>query len=125
MTKRIKNLLKDKLTIIAILITLSIAIISLIKLGKVPIQITHIDKLEHVFAYFVLSLVWLLALKATKINKYIIIFCCFLYGIIIEALQITVTSYRSGEILDIIANSTGILIAFIIYNYFFKKKKAI
>ncbi|MDO6674161.1 VanZ family protein [Tenacibaculum sp. 1_MG-2023] len=126
MLKHIKNLLKHKLIIIiAILITISIAIISLIKLGKAPIQINHLDKLEHAFAYFVLSLVWLLALRTTKINKYIIVFCCFFYGIIIETLQVTTTSYRSGEILDILANTTGILIAFIVYNSFFKKNKAI
>ncbi|WP_440068761.1 VanZ family protein [Tenacibaculum discolor] len=126
MPKHIKNLLKDKLIIIiAILITISIAIISLIKLGKAPIHINHIDKLEHTFAYFVLSLVWLVALRTTKINKYIIVFCCFFYGIIIEVLQATTTSYRSGEILDIMANTTGILIAFIVYNSFFKKNKAI
>ncbi|WP_262706946.1 VanZ family protein [Tenacibaculum singaporense] len=125
MLKHIKNLLKDKLIIIAILISLSIAIISLVKIEKAPIQISHIDKLEHAFAYFVLSLVWLLALKTTKINKYIIVFCCFFYGIIIEVLQVTTTSYRSGEILDIMANTTGILIAFIVYNSFFKKNKAI
>lgn len=123
MLKHIKNLLKDKLTIIAILITLSIAIISLVKIEKAPIQINQIDKLEHTFAYFVLSLVWLLALKTTKINKYITVFCCFFYGIIIEVLQVTTTSYRSGEVLDIMANTTGILIAFIVYNFFLRKIK--
>jgi len=121
----IKNLLKDKLKTIAILITLGIAILSLIKLGKSPIQINHLDKVKHAFAYFTLSFVWLIAFKATKTNRYLIVFCCFFYGIIIEALQVTITSHRSGEILDVIANTTGILIAFIIYNSFFKKNEAI
>ncbi len=125
MLSNIKTLLKDKLTIIAILITIGIAMVSLIRLEKVSMQINHLDKIEHAFAYFVLSFVWLIALKATKTNKYLIAFCCFLYGIIIEALQITTTSYRSGEILDVIANTTGILIALVIYNVFFKKNKAI
>ncbi len=125
MLNSIKNLLKDKLTIIAILITLGIAIVSLLKLGKPPIQINHIDKVEHALAYFVLTLVWLLALRKTTISKYVIVFCCFFYGIIIEALQVTTTSHRSGEILDVIANTMGILIAFIIYTSFFKKNKAI
>ncbi|CAM1345872.1 VanZ family protein [Tenacibaculum crassostreae] len=125
MLNNIKNLLKDKVTIIAILTTIGIAIISLIKLGKAPIQINNIDKVEHALAYFILTFVWLVALRRTKISKLLIVFCCFLYGIIIEALQVTITSYRSGEILDVIANTTGILIAFIIYNSFFKKNKAI
>ena len=125
MLNNIKNLLKDKLTIIAILTTIGIAIVSLIKLGKAPIQINNIDKVEHALAYFILTFVWLVALRRTKISKLLIVFCCFLYGIIIEALQVTITSYRSGEILDVIANTTGILIAFIVYNSFFKKNKAI
>ncbi|WGH74423.1 VanZ family protein [Tenacibaculum tangerinum] len=118
-------MLKDKLIIIAILITIGIAIISLVKLGKSPIEINHIDKLEHAFAYFVLTLVWLLALKRTKISTYAIVFCCFFYGTIIEVLQVTITSYRFGEFLDVLANSVGVLIAFIIYSSFFKKNKAI
>ncbi|WP_428743645.1 VanZ family protein [Tenacibaculum sp.] len=125
MLKNIKNLLKDKLIILAILISISIAIVSLIKLGKAPVKINHIDKLEHAFAYFVLTIIWLRALITTKINKYFIVFCCFFYGIIIEVLQVTITTYRSGELLDAVANSMGILVALITYNSFFKKNKAI
>ncbi|MGB1042949.1 MAG: VanZ family protein [Tenacibaculum sp.] len=125
MLKRIKSLLKDNLNIIAILLTVSIAILSLIKIGKQPIQINGLDKIEHAIAYFVLTFIWLLALQKSKINVKLIILCCFLYGIIIEALQVTATSYRSGEILDVVANTTGILIAYIFYISFFKKNEAI
>ena len=54
---RIKNLLKDNIKIkaIAILITISIAILSLIKIGPQPIQINNLDKYEHALAYFVLT----------------------------------------------------------------------
>lgn len=125
MLKRIKSLLKDNLNIIAILLTISIAILSLIKVGKQPIQINGLDKIEHAIAYFVLTFIWLLALQKSKINVKLIVLCCFLYGIIIEALQVTATSYRSGEILDVVANTTGILIAYIFYISFFKKNEAI
>ncbi|WP_272150529.1 VanZ family protein [Tenacibaculum aiptasiae] len=125
MLKIIKNLLKDNFITIAIFVTTSIAILSLIKIGPQPIQINNLDKYEHLIAYFVLSFFWLLALRKTKINDLIIVFACVLYGIIIEALQVTMTSYRSGDVLDIIANTTGILIAYIIYFLFFKKNEAI
>jgi VanZ family protein len=120
---RIKNLLKDNIKIkaIAILITVSIAILSLIKIGPQPIQINNLDKYEHALAYFVLSFFWLMVFRTTKINKLIVVFCCFFYGIIIETLQVTATSYRSGDILDIAANTTGILIAYIIYFLFLRK----
>ena len=125
MQKRIKNLLKDNIKRIAILITVSIAILSLIKIDIQQPQINNLDKYEHAFAYFVLSFVWLLAFKKSKINKLTIVFCCFFFGIIIEALQVTMTSYRSGEYLDIVANTTGILIAYITYSLFFEKNVAI
>ncbi|WP_408648493.1 VanZ family protein [Tenacibaculum pacificus] len=123
MLKGIKSLLKDNLTKIAILITISIAILSLIKIGKQPaiIQINHLDKYEHAFAYFVLCFVWLLAYSKTKNNSFIVVFCCVFYGIIIEALQVTITTYRSGDVLDIVANTTGILIAYITYFLFLEK----
>ncbi len=121
MLKRIKNLLKDNLVGIAILIAISIAILSLINIGKQPIQINNLDKYEHALAYFVLTLICLLAFKKTKINEFSIVFCCFIYGIIIEALQVTVTTYRSGDVLDIVANTTGILIAYIVYLLFLRK----
>ncbi|WP_220455464.1 VanZ family protein [Tenacibaculum pelagium] len=95
------------------------------KVGKQPIQINGLDKIEHAIAYFVLTFAWLLALRKSKINAKLIVLCCFLYGIIIEALQVTTTSYRLGEILDVVANTTGILIAYICYLSFFKKNEAI
>lgn len=120
---RIKSLLKDniKIIVIAILITVSIAILSLIKIGPQPIQINNLDKYEHAFAYFILSFIWLLAFRKTKINKLVVVFCCFFYGIIIETLQVTATSYRTGDVLDVVANTTGILIAYIIYFLFLRK----
>ncbi|MCG8734445.1 hypothetical protein G1K90_10730 [Tenacibaculum finnmarkense] len=118
-----KSLLKDNLTIIAILISIGIAILSLIKIGNPPaiIQIKNLDKYEHAFAYFVLCFVWLIAFDKTKINKVIIVFCCLFYGIIIEGLQVTITTYRSGDVLDIVANTTGILIAYMMYFLFLRK----
>lgn len=125
MLKRIKGLLKDNLILIAMLITISIAILSLIRIGKQPIQINNLDKYEHAFAYFVLSFIWLLAFSKTKVNDFFVVFCCFFFGIIIETLQVTITTYRSGDVLDIVANTTGILIAYIIYFLFFKKSVVI
>ncbi|CAM1356437.1 VanZ family protein [Tenacibaculum halocynthiae] len=123
----IKNLFKDKKNriIIAIFITISIAILSLIKLGKQPISISNIDKIEHSIAYFFLTFSWLLALVKTKYQIYIVSICCLIYGIIIEALQATITIYRTGDYYDVIANSVGVLLAFILFSVFFYKKDTI
>ncbi|WP_418653610.1 VanZ family protein [Tenacibaculum soleae] len=125
MLKHIKNLLSHNLIRIAILITIGIAFFSLIKIENQQIQIKNIDKLKHLIAYFILTFIWLLAFKKTKTSKLFIAFCCFFFGIIIEALQVTITTHRSGELLDIVANTMGILIAYIIYFLFFKKNVAI
>ena len=125
MLKLIKNLLKDNILLIAILITVGIAILSLIKIGTQPIKINNLDKYEHALAYFVLSFLWLLALKRTKIKSFLVVVFCFFYGIIIEALQVTTTTYRSGDIWDVVANTTGILIAYIVFILFFRKNEAI
>ncbi|WP_299106376.1 VanZ family protein [uncultured Tenacibaculum sp.] len=123
MQKDIKKLFKDNSIIIAIGVTISIAILSLAKLGKypLPISFSNIDKIEHAIAYFFLTLFWLLALK-NKVSIAIIVLCCFAYGIIIEVLQGVLTTYRFAEYYDILANTIGILIAFIFFRVFIVKK---
>ena len=63
-----KVLLKGKLTIIAIAVSVGILCLSLMKITVYePIDLQHIDKLQHSLAYFILSTSWLFALqKKTK-----------------------------------------------------------
>ena len=127
MPKLIKTLFKDRKIkiIIAMLITISIAILSLIKLGKQPISFNHIDKVEHSIAYFSLTLSWLLALAKKNYHIYLIIGFCVTYGIIIEVLQASTTVYRTGDYYDAIANVVGVFIAFAVFRTFFYKKVTI
>ncbi|WP_255362812.1 VanZ family protein [Tenacibaculum sp. MAR_2009_124] len=106
---------------IAVFITMSIAILCLIKLDTPPVNVKHIDKLEHITAYFFLTLFWLLAFRK-KSNAFIVLLLCFFYGIIIEVLQATLTTYRSGDYYDIIANVIGVFLAFTVFRVFFYKK---
>ncbi len=128
MLKHIKTLLKDKAIYIAIFITITITYLSLIKVGEAPIKLAHLDKIEHAIAYFTLTLSWFFAVKkrgkSNRIFK-IIIVLCVIYGIIIEVLQATITSYRTGDYLDILANSIGVLLAAILFKTIFEKKQAI
>lgn len=122
MLKLTKNLLRDKKLLFAVAIAILILYLSLMKMPKYNISISNIDKWQHSFAYTVLSLSWLFALQ--KFNKnYLIIISCISFGIIIEILQETVTSYRTGDFLDIIANSVGVLLGLLIFSIFFKKKE--
>jgi VanZ family protein len=122
MPQRMKNLLKNKILIIAIFVTVCILYLSLIKMPEYNVAIRHLDKLQHCFAYLVLTFFWLFAFYK-KERKHLIIFCCILFGILIEVLQYTITNYRTGDYLDVIANSSGVLFGSFVFNQVFKKKQ--
>ena len=125
MLQRIKILLERNALLIALLITLLIAALSL---GKVPdlklgFQVKSGDKYLHFMAYFVLASAWLFALKdkLTKgVFKIFVPLALIFYGIILEGLQSGLTSYRTGDLYDAIANTIGVLGAFILSNRLLK-----
>ena len=130
MLVRIKNLLVKSALYIAILCTLTIAVLSLIKIptDELNIPVPSSDKISHGIAYFFLTLSWLYSMLdraafQSKI-KYVIA-SCFIYGIIIELLQTTITSYRTASYLDIVANSIGIALAVFVFHVFEKKIRLI
>ncbi|CAM1341797.1 conserved membrane hypothetical protein [Tenacibaculum amylolyticum] len=122
MLKLIKSLLKDKAIYIAISITIIIAILSLIKVGSQPIYIKYLDKIEHTTAYFVLTFFWLLAFFKKEKIRTIIIVLSISYGILLEVLQGTITTYRTFDYVDMIANTLGVLIAFLVFKIIEKKQ---
>ena len=124
MLKNIISLLQDKALYVAILFTIIIATLSFIEMPKVGISVPTSDKLSHLIAYFFLTLAWLYSIIKqpyfrSKV-KYVVL-GCFIYGIIIEVLQGAITTYRTASYLDVLANSTGILLAFLAF-YLFEKK---
>lgn len=125
----IKVLFKGrKVLFIAVSITLIIAFLSLIKLNGTSVKINHIDKLEHAIAYAFLALGWLLYFKESFSNKklkYIIALGCVFYGIVIEVLQTTLTTYRTASLLDILANMFGVFVALLVFSSIYKKIHAI
>jgi VanZ family protein len=123
MLKHIKNLLKDKLILLAIAITIVVLGLSLIKMPDTGVSIINIDKVYHGFAYFTLTIVWLLSFYKVPQKKHLITLSCIIFGIIIEVLQKVLTDYRTGEILDVFANSLGSLLALFVFSMIFKKKQ--
>jgi VanZ family protein len=125
---RIKNLLVHNALYIAILFTVIIAILSFIKMPAKGLEVGPSDKVSHLIAYFSLTLAWLYTMikneKWFAQLKYAIL-GCFIYGIIIEVLQSTFTSYRTASYLDILANSIGIVLAVLAFHLFEKKIRLI
>jgi VanZ family protein len=111
---------------IAVILTIVITTGSLISYNRNPVIATHIsDKSVHVFGYFLLTLSWLLTykFKAKQLKFNVLIsLIVFVYGIIIEALQGTLTNNRQLDFYDIFANLIGIIVAFVFFNIVFQKK---
>ncbi len=122
MQKPMKSLLKDKTLLIALFITLSILYLSLIKVPKHNVPISHLDKWQHGLAYFTLTFFWLFTFYK-KNKKYPVVVSCILFGILIEVLQYAITDYRTGDYLDVLANSGGVVFSAFIFNLVFKKNR--
>ena len=80
-------------------------------------SIPYSDKIVHFTFYFIAGILGILFgqnLKQDITNNMIVllvfVFSLVGYGIIIEVLQSTFTTNRSGEIMDVMANSAGALL---------------
>ncbi len=94
------------------------------------------DKIGHFVAYFIFTMIWFLFFffsekrnenfRQSLVKSSLI---CFFYGGLMELLQMLLTNYRSPDWYDMIANTSGIIFAFILLKVFeselimFKKKK--
>ncbi len=125
MLQRIKNLLEHSALYIAITVTIFIAYLSLSSEPKLDLGFTfkYKDKLYHSIAYFTLAFTWLFAFRNSyHSNRFKILTLGILtfYGIILEGLQGTITSYRTFDLYDAIANFLGVLLGIIVFNTFLK-----
>ena len=124
MLKVIKKLLERNLFTIAVSITFLIAYLSLAKINQGSSPVKNVDKLEHSFAYFVLAISWFYAFykkNGKDFFKLKIAIALFFYGVLIEGLQMCLTTYRTGDFFDLIANSSGVILAFILFDTVRKK----
>jgi hypothetical protein len=119
MLRDIKNLLERNALWLAVLATLGVAILSL---GAVPklnigLDLKSSDKYLHFIAYFSLCLLWFFALR-DRLHRYIfrilIPLGLILYGIILEGMQGGLTTYRTADIYDAVANTAGVIGAMIL-----------
>lgn len=101
----------------AIIYSAVLAFMSFIKLNNVPdIGVDFGDKIFHFLAYFILTFLWFSAffynfkLKKTKAISYAAT-VSVIFGIIIEVLQDKLTAYRSLDVYDVVANTSGVVLA--------------
>jgi len=80
------------------------------------------DKMLHAGAYLFLAFLWKLYIvfQKTDFKRYTssllwVAFACFIFGMLIEVLQGTLTSYRTPDWWDVLANSTGVVLAVLFF----------
>lgn len=108
---------------IAIALSVSIAIISLISATNLPNHSFNIsDKLLHAFAYFALIWGWLLVFRNRQNikSKLLIFICLILFGIILELLQGSMMLHRSADWKDVVANAFGLLAGLVTFKYMYQ-----
>ncbi|WP_108866495.1 VanZ family protein [Aquimarina aquimarini] len=98
-----------------IILTILLTWVSLAKLvTPVDFKVEGSDKIGHFIAYAVFCGAWFLFLFfSEKVNKnlkqslLIASVICVLYGMLMELLQAFLTTYRSPEWYDVVANTSG------------------
>ena len=125
MLQDIKKLLERNALILAILATVIIGVLSLSAVPKLNIGlgIKSGDKYLHFIAYFGLSTLWYFALRdriQKKLFNFFVPLALIFYGIILEGLQSGLTTYRTGDVYDAIANTIGVIVGLIIFKIIVK-----
>lgn len=110
---------------IAIVWTVAMISGSLLSLGKVSSGLNIIpqfDKVLHFTAYLGFGILWLASFPKSIRGRYAVITVGLVLGLLIEYLQKTYTVDRHYEVLDIIANITGLTVALLLHHTYIKKR---
>ena len=93
------------------------------------IKIPYFDKVVHFFFYFTASVLGCLFGREQTSGKmtrskviWITVSGLIIYGILIEVIQSNFTTYRSGEAMDIVANSLGAFVGSLFIKMLFSRK---
>jgi glycopeptide antibiotics resistance protein len=112
--------LRTYFLLITILYSIVLTAVCLIDLnGVIEVKISFGDKIFHSLAYVVLTFLWYytfyynLNFNKGKALIYAVVIS-IIFGIVIEVLQGTVTTYRSSDINDVFANSFGAILAAVV-----------
>lgn len=123
------SVLKKGLLSLAIAWTVLIAFLCLVSFNDFPsIGVKSADKYVHVTFHFVFTLLWGLYSRQrngkVKLRKIIaVVFISIAYGLLIEGLQETITATRHADLLDVLANLTGALLALLLFILVRRKKQ--
>ena len=114
----------------AILWTITITILCLESSSSLPsVKVIGLDKIVHITFHFVFVNLWYLFFinnNSTKNNVNLVtktFFLSFSYGVSIEIAQQLFTKTRQADVLDVLANITGAILAVILIKILSQRKK--
>lgn len=127
----IKNLLEHKraIQILTVFWTVLVAYLCLASTESLPsVDLFRFDKFGHLTFHFGITVLWFLFWKTSfrNENKYALtkaFLFSFFFGILIEIGQKLFTETREADIEDVIANTTGALLAVLVIYIYDKLKK--
>jgi VanZ family protein len=122
-------MLKKKFfSLLVALIILYLSLANSRSFDKVPLfEIPYFDKLVHFAMYFGLMLVIIFENRKyiTSTRQLMLISTIpLIYGVVLEIMQAVLTSTRSGNILDALADGAGIFAAVLIGSVYLKRRKS-
>jgi len=120
MTTRLLLVLKKWALPILVVYALALAVFSLIRLSDIPsLGFSFDDKIYHFVAYFIFTCIAYNFFRQTKLTQSLLIasVSVTIYGIIIEVLQLAMTTYRTLDVYDIIANTLGALVSALVLQF--------
>lgn len=94
---------------LGVALLLVITALSLLPIGGPDLGLANSDKLQHAFAYVVLTLYFGQLLGAGRGRRIALVVCLVAYGVFIEAMQ-SLLPPRSADLADVVANLAGIAI---------------
>jgi len=99
---------------------------SLMNAQAIPgLEFKFVDKLMHICAYTVLTGTLINAMYKNDVwstkQSLVVLSSMTFYGIFIEILQKTMTESRNFDILDVVANVTGTVLAFLLFSTLLKQ----
>ena len=125
----IKHLLAHKKKAVAVSLVYTITLTYYcLKASPISIKLpSQSDKLLHALAYFVFTVLWFLSFKFTfSWNRKKSVVSTFMlavsFGILIEILQEQLTNYRQADVLDVVANIIGTVLAILTLKLIFKDR---
>lgn len=122
MLQHIRNWFLRSSLFIAVLLSVVIAIMSLISTTSLPTKHFIVsDKILHGFAYFMLMWSWLLVFRKDESIKlkFALWFILLVFGIILELFQGNMMQHRSADWKDVIANAAGLVLGLITFKYMY------